>query len=168
MLRVANSVENNTSRQTELLDDEDQEEGDQDIPFSSKLVFDVSEHCCSLRTLALNERFYNECQQLGDGPWAYRYSTTKEIRERTINTVYFDIASECQNQRMLMKLNWFCALTSTKRDFINSDDNLPWMFCKNSVIRSLHKRVTWTTTFDLACAVIHTRLATLHVLIMHA
>lgn len=48
---------------------------------------------------------------MGDGPWAYRYSTMKEIKERTINTVYFDIAGECQIQRMLMKLNLFCALT---------------------------------------------------------
>lgn len=99
MLGVVNSVEDNISRQTELSDDEDLEE---DIPFSSKLVFDVSKHCCSLRTLALNERFYNECQQMGDGPWAYRYSTTKEFKERTINAVYFDIASECQIQHMLI------------------------------------------------------------------
>lgn len=76
MLRVANSVENNISRQTELSDNGDLEEVDQDIPFST-----------------LNERYYNECQQMGDGPWAYRYSTMKEIKERTINTVYFDIAA---------------------------------------------------------------------------
>jgi hypothetical protein len=138
MLRVANSVESNISRQTKLSDDEDPEEGDQDIPFSSKFVFAVSEHCCSLRTLALNEQFYNECWQKGDGPWAYRYSTTKEIKERTIHTVYSDIASKCQIQSMLMNLNLFCALTSTKR---NSNDIFPWMFCKNSVIRSLHKQV---------------------------
>ncbi|KAG1877614.1 hypothetical protein DFJ58DRAFT_909377 [Suillus subalutaceus] len=91
VLRVANSSESNVSRQTELSDDEDPEEGDQDIPFST-----------------LNEQFYNECLQRGDRPWAYRYSTTKEIKERTIGTVYFDTA------------------------------------------------ITWSMTFDLACAMIHT------------
>jgi hypothetical protein len=38
---MENSVENNVSRQPELLDDENPEEGDQgdqDIPFSSKLA----------------------------------------------------------------------------------------------------------------------------------
>jgi ribonuclease HIII len=68
----------------------------------------------------------------------HRYSTTKELKERTIHTVYSDIESEYQIQSMLMNLNLFCALTSTRR---NSNDILPWMFCKNSVIRSLQKRV---------------------------
>ncbi|KAG1828615.1 hypothetical protein EV424DRAFT_1384483 [Suillus variegatus] len=77
ILRVASSVESNISRQMELSDDEElPEEGDRDIPFST-----------------LNEQFYNECWQRGDDrPWAYRYSTTKEIEERTIGTVYFDTA----------------------------------------------------------------------------
>ncbi|KAG2349394.1 hypothetical protein BDR05DRAFT_955276 [Suillus weaverae] len=53
--RVVNSVESNVSRQMEMLKDEDPEEGDQgdqDIPFSSKLVLDASKHYCSPQTLA--------------------------------------------------------------------------------------------------------------------
>ncbi|KAG1826788.1 uncharacterized protein BJ212DRAFT_1491535 [Suillus subaureus] len=34
--------------------------------------------------------FLSACLQRGDRPWAYCYSTTKEIEERKIGTVYFD------------------------------------------------------------------------------
>ncbi|KAG2346011.1 hypothetical protein BDR05DRAFT_99680 [Suillus weaverae] len=69
--RTANSVEYNASQPMQLPDDEDLEEQDRDhIPFTT-----------------LNLQFYNECWQRGDGPWKYRYATTKEIMEQTLGDI---------------------------------------------------------------------------------
>ncbi|KAG2077818.1 hypothetical protein BDR04DRAFT_1112921 [Suillus decipiens] len=98
ILRVANYVESSVSRQTELSDDEhpeDGDQGDQNVTFS----------------MLAKGRPHR--------PWAYRYSTTKEIKERKIN---------------ILILRYKMSESTSKSMDVTRQFPGPGMFYKNTVI----------------------------------
>ncbi|KAG0704577.1 hypothetical protein DFH29DRAFT_1078169 [Suillus ampliporus] len=69
IVRTANSVGHNTSRQMELSYEDDSEEADRvHVPFST-----------------LNMQYYDDCWKRGERSWTYRYASTKEIMEKTFD-----------------------------------------------------------------------------------